>query len=464
MFRPALSAALENALNYLASLDDAPVGATVDAATLRDRLFHQLKAEPTDALVVVEELVRDVKGGLLGMAGGRFYAWVIGGSLPAALAADWLTSAWDQNAALYMCSPAAAIAEEVVGAWIKELLGLPDTASFALTTGCQMAHVTCLAAARHALLARHDWDIEENGLYGAPPIRLIASSTRHAAVDRAVRLLGLGAQNVEYVAPGDDESIDAGTLRSLLEAQPARPSIVLLQAGEINTGAFDDFESLVPVAHAFGAWVHVDGAFGLWAGASPTYRHMVRGVAAADSWATDGHKWLNVPFDCGYAFVSDAESHRAAMSIRAPYITANAEARDEIDWNPEWSRRARGFASYAALRELGRDGLTDLIDRTCQHARSIVAGIGKLDGAQVLWEPVLNQGLVRFMASGTGSTLTAHDERTEEVIRRVVESGQAFFGATTWRGMRAMRVSVLNWQTSAEDVTRAVRAVADALL
>jgi glutamate/tyrosine decarboxylase-like PLP-dependent enzyme len=462
-FRPALSAALDSALAHLEALDDASVGATVDAATLRDRLFRPLKAEPTDPLTVIEDLVCDVKGGLLGMPGGRFYAWVIGGSLPAALAADWLTSAWDQNAALYMCGPAAAIVEEVVGAWIKELLGLPEPASFALTTGCQMAHVTALAAARHAVLARRGWNIEESGLYGAPPIRLIASNTRHAAFDRAIRLLGFGDRHAEYIEPAADETIEPRTLRSLLETQSNRPTIVLLQAGDINAGAFDNFNSLVPIAHEFGAWVHVDGAFGLWAGASPTYRHMIDGVAAADSWAMDGHKWLNVPFDCGYAFVADAESHRAAMSVRAPYITAHAEARDEIDWNPEWSRRARGFASYAALRQLGRNGLADLIDRTCLYARKLVDGIGKLEGVDILWQPTLNQGLVRFLAGGTDPGAADHDARTEDVIARVVESGQAFFGATVWRGVRAMRVSVLNWQTSDEDVARAVRAVADAL-
>jgi aromatic-L-amino-acid decarboxylase len=419
--------------------------------------------EPTDPAAVVDDLARDVDGGLVRTPGGRFYAWAIGGSLPAALAADWLTSAWDQNAALYACSPAAAIVEEIVGEWLKELLHIPQSASFALVTGCQMAHVTCIAAARHALLARVGWAVEERGLYGAPAIRIVCSRSRHASIERAVRLLGLGTQAVTYIDPSDDETIDSGTLRAALQAEPDRPTIVLLQAGDINTGSFDGFQSLVPIAKEYGAWVHIDGALGLFAGASPTYRYLVRGVDAADSWATDGHKWLNVPFDSGYAFVADPQAHRASLSTEAPYIAGNARARDEIDWNPEWSRRARGFSTYAALRELGQKGLAEMIDRTCRHARDIVSGIRSIEGSQILWAPVINQGLVRFLADGDARVDGAHDARTDEVIARVVQSGEAYFGPTTWRGMRAMRVSVLNWSTSEDDVARAVRAVADAV-
>jgi glutamate/tyrosine decarboxylase-like PLP-dependent enzyme len=422
-----------------------------------------MESEPTDPVRVIEDLVRDVEGGILGMPGGRFYAWVIGGSLPAALAADWLTSAWDQNAALYSCSPAAAVVEEVVGVWLKDLLCIPQSASFALVTGCQMAHVTALAAARHSLLARAGWDIEERGLYGAPPIRVISSSNRHASIDRAIRLLGLGTRHVEYIEPGEDETMDAQALISALEARGGRPTIVVLQAGDINTGVFDSFQTLVPIAMEHGAWVHIDGAFGLWAAATPEYRDMTKGAGAANSWATDGHKWLNVPFDSGYVFVADAEAHRASLSTRAPYITENAIARDQIDWNPEWSRRARGFSTYAALRQLGRDGIADLIGRSCRYAQKLVDGIGSLEGAQVLWRPNINQGLVRFLASGSDASISEHDRRTQQVIDHVVQGGQAYFGPTTWRGMRAMRISVLNWQTSDSDVARAITAVADAL-
>lgn len=461
--RSPLQAAFTHALSYLNSLDQTPVNPRDNAEGLRRRLFRELKGDPTDPTTVIEELVEDVEGGLLGMSGGRFYAWAIGGSLPAALAADWLTSAWDQNAALYACSPAAAIVEEVVGAWLKELLNIPTSASFALVTGCQMAHVTCLAAARHTLLARVGWAVEDRGLSGAPSIRLICSSSRHASIERAVRLIGVGTDNVIYLDPDDDEIMSAHALRSALQASAGRPTIVLLQAGDINTGSFDTFEDLVPIAHEGGAWVHVDGALGLFAAASPTYRHLVAGNDTADSWATDGHKWLNVPFDCGYAFVANPEAHRASMSTKAPYISGNEQARDEINWNPEWSRRARGFSTYAALRQLGREGLAEMIDRTCRHARSIVEGIGGLEGAVVLRAPVINQGLVRFLSRGASRTDPDDDACTEEVIARIVQSGEAFFGPTTWRGVRAMRVSVLNWRTSEEDVVRAVRAVAEAL-
>lgn len=462
-FQPALRTAYEEALAFLQSLAHAPVGATTDVAGLRERLFRPLEDGSIDAVAVVEELVRDVEGGILGMSGGRFFGWVIGGALPAALAADWLTSAWDQNAALYACSPAAAIVEEATGAWLKDLLQLPLSASFALVTGCQMAHVTCLAAARNALLERRGWNVEERGLCSAPPIKIVASANRHASIDRAVRLLGLGTQHIDLLEPNADETTDPQALRRALQASSDSPAVAVLAAGDINTGAFDSFEELIPIAKELGAWVHVDGAFGLWAAASPRYRGLLAGAGDADSWATDGHKWLNVPFDCGYAFVADARAHRAAMSTRAPYIAQTAIARDQIDWNPDWSRRARGFSTYAAIRQLGRSGIADLVERSCRHAAALVAGIGTLEGAEVLWHPIINQGLVRFKSARRDATPAGHDARTEEVIDRIVRSGQAYFGPTTWRGMRAMRVSVVNWQTSDDDVSRAVAAVANAL-
>lgn len=317
-----------------------------------------------------------------------------------------------------------------------------------------MAHATCLAAARHALLARYDWNVEERGLSGAPPIRVIASARRHASIDRCVRFLGIGSEHVDYLEPGADETIDPVELEGALRRAGTHPAIVLLQAGDINTGAFDSFETLIPLAKKYGAWVHVDGAFGLWVSVSPAYRGLVDGVAAADSWATDGHKWLNVPFDCGYAFVADAAMHRASMSVRAPYISESETARDQIDWNPDWSRRARGFPTYAALRSLGRLGIRDLIERTIARARDLVDGIGRLSHTEVLWHPVINQGLVRFFDD---------DQRTEAVIEKVAVGGEALFGPTTWRGKRAMRVSVVNWQTSERDVSRAIDAIEGAI-
>jgi len=384
-------------------------------------------------------------------AGGRFFGWVVGGALPSALAADWLTATWDQNAGLYAAGPAAAIVEEVAGAWLKDIFGLSAHTSFALVTGCQMAHVTGLAAARHALLARRGWDVEQRGLSGAPPIRILSSSERHGSAERAIRLLGMGLQQITYLPVDAQGRLRADALQQALESNGDGPAIVLLQAGDVNIGAFDDFEALIPIAHRHGAWVHVDGAFGLWAAASPRYRHLTAGIAKADSWATDGHKWLNVPYDCGYAFVSDTDSHRASVSYRAPYLTHDAQARDQMDWTPEWSRRARGFPTYAALRQLGRKGITELVDHCCQHARALATRIGALPGAELLSEPIINQGLVGF------------GDRTDDIIASILATGEAFFGGTTWRGRRAMRVSVCNWQTSEEDVNRAVNAVASVL-
>jgi glutamate/tyrosine decarboxylase-like PLP-dependent enzyme len=461
-FLSALAIASDRAISHLEHLDESSVAATVDVATLQARINKPLSESGVPPQRVIEELVRDVEGGLLGSAGSRFFGWVIGGVLPAAVAADWLTSAWQQNAALYACSPAAAVVEETVGNWLKDILGLPQQASFALVTGCQMAHVTCLAAARHALLAKYGWDVESQGLYGAPPIRILSSSERHASFERAVRLLGFGTAHIKLLAVDDEGWLKADALEAELRKQDG-PTLVLLQAGDINIGAYDSFASLIPIAKRYGAWVHVDGAFGLWAAASPRLRYLVKGIEAADSWATDGHKWLNVPFDSGFAFVADAEAHRASLSVRAAYLTHAADARDQMDWNPEWSRRARGFPAYAALRQLGREGIADLIDRCCRHAAALTAGIGELPGAEVLWKPEINQGLVRFLDNRSGATEADHDRRTDEVIAEILQSGEAFFGGTTWRGRRAMRISVCNWQTSEEDVARVVNAVAKVL-
>jgi len=459
VIEPALARAFEEALAYLDRLPTAPVAPTADLATMRARLNRVLPAEGIPAEEVITELVRDVEGGLVGCAGGRFFAWVIGGAVPAALAADWLTSTWDQNAGIYASGPAAAVVEEVAGGWLKEIFGLPARASFAFVTGCQMAHVTCLAAARHCLLARRGWDVEERGLSGAPPISILTSSERHGTVARAARLLGLGKQALIDLPSDRQGRLQPETLERALSGHGDAPAIVLLQAGDLNGGAYDPFDTLIPMAHQRGAWVHVDGAFGLWAAASPRYRHLLEGVGRADSWATDGHKWLNVPYDSGYAFVADAAAHRASMSHRESYLIHASEGRDQMDWNPEWSRRARGFTTYAALRELGREGIADLVDRCCRNAHELVTQIGRLAGAEMLAEPIINQGLVRFLDRRMGAAEADHDRRTDEVIADIVASGEAFFGGVTWRGRRAMRVSVCNWQTSDEDVRRVVKAV-----
>jgi aromatic-L-amino-acid decarboxylase len=364
---------------------------------------------------------------------------------------------------MYSCAPAAAVVEEVAGEWLKDVLGLPAEASFGLVTGCQMAHVTCLLAARRALLARVWWDVEMEGMAGAPAIRILTSTEIHATAVRALRMLGMGQKNIVSLPADADGRLREDALVAALEGDRKAPTIVVLQAGDLNMGAFDDFRRLVPIAKRFGAWVHVDGAFGLWCGASPRFRHLMDGAAGADSWAADGHKWLNVPYDCGYAFVADREAHHGSLSHKASYLTHAEEARDQIDWNPEWSRRARGFATYAALRQLGRKGIAELIERTCDCAGALVKRIGSLEGVEVVWEPRINQGMVRFIDPRAGASEEDHDAFTDRMMEGILASGEAFFTGTTWRGRRAMRVSVCNWQTSAEDVDRVVTAVAGVL-
>ncbi|WP_426210850.1 pyridoxal phosphate-dependent decarboxylase family protein [Massilia sp. TWP1-3-3] len=462
-FRLVLERALSHSLAHLDSLDLAPVAASASLETLRERLAKPLNRASMAPEAVIDELVRDTAGGITGSAGGRFFGWVIGGALPAALAADWLTGAWDQNAASFGCAPAEAVIEEVCGAWLKQLLGLPTGASFAVTSGCQMAHLTALSAARNALLARSGWDVERDGLFGAPRIRILSSDQYHGSITRATRMLGMGTACVTGLPANDAGQLDRATLARALADDAGALTIVLLQAGDLNIGAFDDFAELIPLAHSHGAWVHVDGAFGLWVNASERYRHLLAGVALADSWATDGHKWLNVPYDSGFAFVADPAPHRAAMSYEAHYIAHNDLVREQKDWNPDWSRRGRGVAAYAALRQLGAEGVAALVERCCEAARAIATGIAALPGAQLVWEPRINQGLVRFQDLCAGATEAEHDRRTDAVCEAVVQGGEAFFSNTTWRGKRCMRISVCNWQTSDSDVARAVAAVARVL-
>jgi glutamate/tyrosine decarboxylase-like PLP-dependent enzyme len=343
--------------------------------------------------------------------------------------------------------------EEVSAEWLKALFELPASTSVGFVTGTQVGHMTCLAAARHAVLRDRGWDVERKGLAGSPPIRILAGAARHSSVDRAVRFIGLGSDAIVELPVDDGGRVTPAGLEAALTAN-ADPAIVVLQAGELNRAAFDPFEDLAPMARAAGAWTHVDGAFGLWARVSPARRHLARGLELCDSWITDAHKYLNVPYDSGLAFVRDPTAHRAALSLSVSYLPAGGAARDQMDWNPEFSRRARGFAVYAALRELGREGLIDLVERTCRHAQAIVDGVGALPGAEKLSGSGLNQGLVRFGGD---------DARTEAVIAAVNASGEAYFAAVTWRGMRCMRVSVSNWRTTEADVARVIAAVRAAL-
>lgn len=451
-----------HAADFLEGLPHRPVAATVDAPTLRDRLALPLTYAGRPPGDVIDDLVRATEGGHLGSAGGRFFAWVIGGPLPSALAADWLVSTWDNNAALYACGPAAAVCEEVAGEWVKDILDLPKEASFAFTTGCQMAHLTCLAAARHALLRDMGWNVELRGLNGAPPVRVLANEQRHGSIERALRVLGIGSNALVPLHTGDDARVTADVLRRALSASDG-PTIVCLDAGDLNVGAIDPFTSLVPIARAAGAWVHVDGAFGLWARASPRHRHRLDGVEQAHSWATDAHKWLNTPKDIGVAVVLDRDAHRDAMRVTASYLSSTGEVRDQIDWTPDWTRRARGFPVYAALRELGRDGVADLIDRSCDHAAALAVGICALDGAELIAVPTLNQALVRFIDPDDRAEDAHHDRRTDAVIAAINAEGTAFFSGTTWNGRRAMRISVINWRTTDDDVRKTIAAVARVL-
>jgi glutamate/tyrosine decarboxylase-like PLP-dependent enzyme len=454
-----LDRALRHAQDYLARLKEIGIAHTADVVELRQRLGRALTDNGVSPEQVIDELVRDAAPGLTNSASGRFFGWVIGGTLPAALAADWLTSTWDQNVTIAACSPASAVAEEIAGAWLKELLALPMEASFAFTTGCQLAHVTCLAAARHALLKKARWDVDAKGLSGAPKIRILANAQHHGSIARAVAILGLGRENIVPIATDVAGRIVLHAFEVALAASPSAPTIVALQAGDIATGAYDDFASLIPVAKRHGAWVHIDGAFGLWARASPRYCHLARGAEVADSWATDGHKILNTPFDCGYAFVAHPDAHRAAFSLRASYLTHADDARDAIDWTPDWSRRARGFTTYAALRSLGRKGAAQLFETYCDRTCALADGLAALPGVELLSAPIINQALVRFRASQVGAGESDHNRRTEEVIAAINATGEAFFSGTMWHSSRAMRISVCNWRTDADDVTRAIAAV-----
>jgi len=442
--RDLLRRTAELAADYLETLGERPVFPEVTPGQLRAALGGPLPDEPVPPEQVVEELAAGAEPGVVAIGSGRYFGFVIGGALPAALAADWLTSAWDQNAGLYVGGPSASVVEQVTREWLVELLGLPADASAGFVTGTQMAHVTALAAARWHVLDAVGWDVGAKGLNGAPPLRVIVGEKGHVTVDRALRLLGLGAPTV--VASDSQGRLVAEALR---EALGEGPTIVCAQAGEVNTGAFDPLPEIADACEAVGAWLHVDGAFGIWAAVSPRLRHLVAGLERADSWTTDAHKWLNVPYDSGIVLCKHPESHRAAMTVVASYLVQDAGAtgvRDEVDWVPEFSRRARGFTVYAALRSLGRSGLVELVERCCAAASRFAGQIAELDGVEVLNEVVLNQVLFRFDS----------DERTDEALARVQERGRIWLSGTTWDGRKAIRVSVSNWQTGDEEIDLAV--------
>ena len=450
MTRTLLHDVADHAADWLDALPERPV--RPDATPGEVRLTDALQDRPLPTAEVIAALVREATPGLTAINSPRFFGFVMGGAHPAGIAADWLATAWDQNAGLAAPTPAAAALEEVAGRWLAELLGIPPAASFALVTGCQMAHVTALAAARHRVLAAAGHDVERDGLAGAPRIRVLVGEERHVTVDRAVRVLGLGTGALEPVATDARGALRADALADALAAGDGRPTIVVAQAGNVNGGAVDPLDAVCAVARRHGAWVHVDGALGLWAAASPAHAHLVRGVEQADSWATDAHKWLNVPFDCGIVFVRDRAAHRAAMAATAAYLVQDADGpREPMDWTPEFSRRARGIAVYATLRALGREGVAELVDRLCACAARFAAQLERA-GFEVL-QHELNQVLVACGDdAATGATLAA-----------VQAEGTCYPTGTTWRGRRCIRISVCNWQTTEADVDRSVAALAAAV-
>ena len=457
MTEQALEAAAASATQFLQGLASRPVPATAGAGELAARLGGPLPDGPSDPAEVVAQLAKLADDGLVASAGPRYFGFVVGGSLPAALAADWLTSAWDQNAGLFVLGPAAATVEDVAAGWLLELLGLPPTATTGFVTGGLGANFSGLAAARNAVLAGAGWDVERDGLIGAPPVEVVVGAERHVTIDIALRYLGLGSGRLRVVPADGQGRMDPAALGGVL-AGCAGPTIVCAQAGNVNTGAFDPLAEIIPAAHAHGAWVHVDGAFGLWAAASPARRHLVAGVAEADSVATDAHKWLNVPYDSGLVFVARPEAHRAAFAKTAAYFVPGHEGeRDPDAFTPEASRRARGFPVWAALRSLGRSGVAELVERCCGHARRFADALGAADGVEVLNQVVLNQVLVRFPDPGGD-----HDGRTRQVVGRVQAGGTLWLGGTTWHDMAAMRISVSNWSTTDDDVDRSVAAILQA--
>ena len=449
---PSLQRAVELIAAYREGLGASRVAPISGREEVVAALARALPENPSPPEAVIEELVSGAQPGLMASAGPRYFGFVIGGSLDAALVADLLTVGWDQCAFNAALSPAALAFEEVAGSWLKELLHVPASASVGFVTGGQAANIVGLAAARWEVLHRHGWDVGRDGLHGAPRVRLLAGAERHATVDRALRLLGLGESALEEVPATAAGAMDPDALAAALASGPAGPAIVCAQAGNVNTGACDDLEAIGVAARGAGAWLHVDGAFGLWAAASPRTYPLVAGLELADSWACDGHKWLNVPYDAGYVFCADPNVHATVMAYTAEYLTGQVAGRTfgGGDFVPESSRRARGFATWAAIRSLGRTGVAELVDRCCRLARRFAERLDALEGVEVVNDVVLNQVLVRV---GDG-------ELADRVERRVQEDGTCWLGATTWRGERLLRISVSNWATTEADVDLSVDAIA----
>jgi glutamate/tyrosine decarboxylase-like PLP-dependent enzyme len=450
-----LALAQRLASTYLETVGARHVGGVSTRADLLAALGGPLPIEGSDPAAVIEELARRADAGIVAQAGPRYFGFVTGGAVPVSVAADWLTSAWDQNALVYVHAPAVAVMEDVVGAWMLELLRLPADSSVGFTSGCHMATFTGLAAARHEVLRRAGWNVEEQGLRSAPQVRVLVGGEVHVSAMGALRYLGFGSTDVEVVPADDRGRMKADVLRERLR-EASGPVIICAQVGNVATGASDPIDDIVTIGHAHGAWIHVDGAFGLWANVVPELRDQIRGIERADSWATDAHKWLNVPYDSGLAIVRHTASHRAAMSFKASYLQRGSdEERVGMDWVPESSRRARVVPIYALIRTLGRDGIAAMVRGHVALARRMADRLGRVPGIRILNEVVLNQVLVRFDGTAGGDG----DQLTRDVIAAIQADGTCWACGTVWQGTHAMRVSIANWSTTEDDVDRSAAAI-----
>jgi glutamate/tyrosine decarboxylase-like PLP-dependent enzyme len=450
------SIACDRAIAFRQGIRQRPHQPEKDYTEMRRLFASELPTAGESAETVIKELADLSEPGLAAMTGPRFFGWVIGASHPAGVAADWLASAWGQNTGSHAATPSASACEEVAAKWLLELLDLPRESSVGFASGATMANFVCLAAARDQVLRNVGWDVEEDGLFGAPAIRIIIGEDAHTSLYSALRYLGLGtARNIK--APTDEMGrIRAKDFCEIIRAG-AGPTIVIAQAGQINTGGFDPWNEIIPAARERGAWVHVDGAFGLWARACPARSALAAGCEMADSWATDGHKWLQTPYDCGYAIVRHEEAHRRAMTTTASYLTkASPDERNPSDYVPELSRRARGFATWAIIRALGREGIAAMIERHCRLARKMADGLAREPGISVLNDVPLNQAIVRFGESGPSPRA---DELTRRTIERVQNEGTCFVSGAGWRDRWVMRLSVISWPTTDADIDRSQEAI-----
>lgn len=463
-----LSRAAQLAADFLDKLPERPVGVAAASAALMAGLTTDLPGSGIDPLHVLERLAAAADSGIVASAGPRYFGHVISGAHPAALAADWLTAAWDQNGVLYATSPANALVEEIVGRWLIDLFGLQSNEreiSIGFVSGCQMAHVTALLAARHAMLARCGWDVERQGLIGAPDLRVLIGTGAHGSVATALQYIGLGRDRAIVIPCDDQGRMRVELLREAMEAGSA-PAIICAQAGGVNTGAFDDFTAIAEIAREHRAWLHIDGAFGLWAAAAPGTRHLTAGIVRADSWACDGHKWLNVPHDSGIVLTAHPAAHRAAMSVpgEAYLQQSGPDQREPYQWVPELSRRARAFAIYAALLGFGRSGLAALIEQSCAQARRMRDHLRPVPGVTILNDVVLNQVLLRLApladcAAATDADAAIADAFTQAIIDGIQDDGTCWLGGTSWRGRRAIRISICNYSTTAADIDRSAAAI-----